>query len=132
MKIVWTNGCFDILHPGHVSLLNFAKSQGDLLIVGLDSDLKIAKDKKNGRPINSLCDRKYMLENLKAVDAVVSYGSRLGLERKLYRIRPDVMVVGSDYVDKEVVGSQYAKEVMFYDRLRDYSTTKIVEIARHR
>ena len=79
-KIVWTNGCFDILHPGHIELFKIGKSLGDKLIVGLDSDKKVRNDKGQNRPINSFQDRKTILESIKYIDVVVGFDTREELE----------------------------------------------------
>ena len=85
MITVWTNGCFDILHPGHMELFKIAKSLGDRLIVGLDTDEKVRKDKGSNRPINSLDFRKSMLESNKNIDLVIPFGSRQELEQTIER-----------------------------------------------
>lgn len=129
-KIVWVNGCFDILHIGHIQLLQFAKKLGgkeSLILVGIDSDEKIKKDKGSNRPFNNAEDRKRFLLALRCVDFVYTFDSKKGLEDLIKSIKPDIMVVGSDYKDKEVVGSQFAGKVEFFDRIPGYSTTKILE-----
>ena len=127
MSVVWTNGCFDVLHPGHIELLKFARSLGDYLIVAIDSDEKVAQMKGPERPIFSQYDRALMLKSIRYVDVVHVFDTRQELEELLYSISPDIMVVGSDWKGKEVVGSQYAKSVRFFDRLGDYSTTQTVQ-----
>jgi D-beta-D-heptose 7-phosphate kinase/D-beta-D-heptose 1-phosphate adenosyltransferase len=103
---VWVNGCFDILHRGHFELLNYAKSLGDRLIVGIDSDEKVAQDKGPDRPYNKLDDRVYALESLKAVDKVMVFDSKHHLEWLVQKEQPDILVVGSDWKGKEIVGGQ--------------------------
>ena len=127
MKIGFTNGCFDILHIGHVELFKFAKSACDYLIVALDTDNKISANKGPNRPFNALSDRIAMVTAIRYVDEVRSFASPQELDTLVDMIRPDVMVVGSDYEDKEVVGSQHAKKLLFFRRLDGYSTTKILE-----
>ena len=126
MITVWVNGCFDILHPGHVELFKVAKSLGDRLIVGVDEDEKVRKDKGEDRPINSLCFRKTMLESIKYIDVVLPFGSKLELEQLIELYSPDILLVGGDWRDGEVVGRQFAKEVKFFNRVGNYSTTKII------
>lgn len=126
MKI-WVNGCFDILHRGHFELFNFAKSLGDILVVGIDSDEKIAKDKGPNRPYNNLEDRVYALESLNAIDKVIVFNNRKHLELLVEVNKPDIMVVGSDWKGKEIVGGQYAKKIVYFDRIGEYSTTRILE-----
>ncbi len=125
MKI-WVNGCFDILHRGHFELFNFAKSLGNILIVGIDSDEKIANDKGPNRPYNNLEDRVYALESLKAIDKVMVFDNREHLEWLVEITKPDIMVVGSDWKGKEIVGGNHAQEVIYFNRIGNYSTTDIL------
>ena len=129
MKI-WVNGCFDILHRGHFELFNFAKSLGDILVVGIDSDEKIAKDKGPNRPYNKLEDRVYALESLKAIDKVIVFENRLHLELLVEVNKPDIMVVGSDWKGKEIVGGDHVQEIIYFDRIGNYSTTDILSNER--
>ena len=124
---VWTNGCFDILHRGHIELFKYAKSLGDELIVGIDSDEKVKKDKGEGRPINNLNDRAFMLQSIKYIDRVIKFDSTDELRRLVKDIKPDIMVIGSDWEGKDVIGQEYTKELRFFDRVGNYSTTKILE-----
>ena len=125
MKI-WVNGCFDILHRGHFELFNFAKSLGDILIVGIDDDEKVTKDKGKGRPYNKLEDRVYALESLKAIDKVMVFDNREHLEWLVSSVSPDIIVVGSDWRGKEIVGGDHAREIIYFDRIGNYSTTDIL------
>ena len=127
MNIVFVNGCFDVLHPGHIELLKYARSLGDYLIVAIDSDRKVAEMKGPERPIFSQHDRSTMLSAIRYVDVIHVFDTKEELEDLLESISPDIMVVGSDWKGKEVVGSQYAKAVRFFDRLGDYSTTKTIQ-----
>ena len=124
---VWTNGCFDVLHRGHIELFKHAKSLGSRLFVGLDTDEKVRADKGPARPFNKLKDRKFVLESIGYVDAVFEFDSRNELESLIKAIKPDILVVGSDWKGKEVVGAKYAGRVAFFDRLPGYSTTNILE-----
>ena len=126
-KIIWTNGCFDVLHRGHVEMFKYAKSLGTKLYVGIDSDAKVKREKGKSRPINTSHDRKFILESIKYIDKVFVFSSKEGLEDKIEEILPDVMVIGSDWKDKEVVGAQYTNELVFFDRIEGYSTTNILE-----
>lgn len=126
MITVWTNGCFDILHPGHMELFKIAKSLGDRLIVGIDEDQKVSNDKGPNRPINSLSFRKAMLESNKHIDIVIPFGSRQELENLIQLYSPDILLVGGDWRNGDVVGRQFAKEVRFLDRVGGYSTTDII------
>ena len=124
--IVWTNSCFDIIHRGHIELFKYAKSLGTKLYVGIDSDLKVKKDKGESRPINNVGDRKYVLESIQYIDKVYIFHSKQGLENKIEDILPDIMVIGSDWKGKEIVGEQYTNKLVFFDRIKDYSTTNIL------
>lgn len=126
MKI-WVNGCFDILHRGHFELFIYAKSLGNVLVVGVDSDEKITQDKGPDRPYNKLEDRVYALESLKAIDKVMVFDNKEHLEWLVEITKPDILVVGSDWKGKEIVGGQYAKEIVYFDRIGDYSTTDILK-----
>jgi rfaE bifunctional protein nucleotidyltransferase chain/domain len=126
MKKIWVNGCFDILHRGHYELFNYAKSLGDKLIVGIDSDEKVSKDKGTDRPYNKLEDRVYALESLKAIDEVVVFDNKDHLEWLVQITKPDILVVGSDWKGKEIVGGQYSKEIVYFNRIGNYSTTNIL------
>ena len=123
---VWTNGCFDILHRGHIELFKYAKSLGDELIVGIDSDEKVKKDKGKFRPINTMRDRKFILESIKYIDKVITFNSTQGLEDAIETILPNIMVIGSDWKGKTVIGQQYTDKLIFFDRIGDYSTTNIL------
>ena len=127
MKISFVNGCFDVLHPGHIELLKYARSFGDYLIVAIDSDRKVAEMKGPERPIFSQFDRRLMLDAIRYVDVVHVFDTRQELEELLESLKPDTMVVGSDWKGKEVVGSHYAKSVRFFDRQGDYSTTQTIQ-----
>ena len=128
-KIVWCNGTFDILHPGHIELFKVGKSLGDKLIVATDTDEKIRQDKGSSKPVNNLCDRISMLQAIKYIDEVLYFGNRKDLEGLIELYSPDILLLGDDWRGGDVVGRQYAKEVKFLPRL-NYSTTKIIEKIR--
>jgi len=123
---VWTNGCFDILHRGHIELFSYAKSLGDELMVGIDTDYKIELDKGDGRPVNLLQDRIFMLESIKYVDKVISFDSTEDLRKTIRWYKPDIMVIGSDWRGKDVIGQEFAGKLVFFDRIEGYSTTKML------
>jgi len=127
MKIIFTNGCFDILHPGHIELLKYARSLGDHLIVGIDSDSRIQIKKGLIRPINNSNIRVEMLKAIRYVDSVHIFNDDDELINLVKYCSPHVMVVGSDWKNKKVIGSEYAKEVKFFERIQEYSTTKTIE-----
>ena len=127
MKIIFVNGCFDVLHPGHIQLFKYAKSLGDYLIVAIDSDKRVSEMKGPERPIFSQSDRSQTLEAIRYIDVVHIFDSKEDLENLLKSIAPDIMIVGSDWKGKEVVGEQYAKTVRFFDRVGEYSTTRTIQ-----
>ena len=124
---VFVNGTFDLLHPGHISLLNYAKSLGNYVIVGIDTDDRVREKKGPTRPIYNQEDRGLMLIALEAVDEVTYFDSDESLEALVKNIKPDVMVVGSDWKDKSVIGSYWSSELKFFDRIEKYATSKTVQ-----
>lgn len=122
---VFTNGCFDVLHVGHIELLKFAKSLGDILIVGINSDTSVRNLKGQTRPIHKEQDRKIILENLKSVDKVIIFEEDTPL-RLIQEQRPDIIVKGGDYTAEDVVGNELAKVIIF-NYIDGYSTSKIIE-----
>tara|TARA_Y100001937_G_C7131552_1_gene337733 strand:- start:834 stop:1238 length:405 start_codon:yes stop_codon:yes gene_type:complete len=127
MKVIWTNGCFDILHRGHVELFKFCKSQGDYLVVGIDTDSRVKESKGPSRPFNSQEDRKFFLEAIKYIDKVVLFSTDNELGQRLVENNVDTMIVGSDWEGKMVVGQEKVNKVLFFDRIGTYSTTNILE-----
>jgi D-beta-D-heptose 7-phosphate kinase/D-beta-D-heptose 1-phosphate adenosyltransferase len=125
MKKIIVNGTFDIIHVGHLKLLDYAKSLGDHLTVAIDTDERIKSKKGRSRPINNEYERKLMLEFLKPVDQVIIFGT----DQELIDIikQCDIMVKGSDYKGKSVIGETYCKQVIYYDRIEQYSTTKKIQ-----
>jgi D-beta-D-heptose 7-phosphate kinase/D-beta-D-heptose 1-phosphate adenosyltransferase len=130
---VWCNGCYDLLHPGHISLFAAAKSLAGTegrLIVGLDSDAKIARDKGPSRPINTFADRKALLEAIKYIDLVLGFDTREELEELIQFYRPDILVDGGDWRDHDGVGREFAKETRFFNRVGGYSSSEIIRRCR--
>lgn len=126
-KSIFVNGTFDILHTGHLRLLNYAKSLGDRLFVAIDSDERVKEKKGLSRPINNVGERKEFLLNLKSVDEVEIFGSDEELCMWIKQIRPYIMVIGSDWKDRPVIGREFARHLVFYDRIEPYSTTKKIQ-----
>jgi rfaE bifunctional protein nucleotidyltransferase chain/domain len=131
-KLVFVNGCFDLLHSGHIKLFETARSLGNGLIVAIDSDRRVKEMKGPERPIRSQDERKIILESIRYIDSVLIFDSEEDLTIIVKELEPDIMMVGSDWKGKEIVGSDYAKEVRFFDRVGDYSTTKIIESIANR
>jgi len=131
-RVVFVNGCFDILHRGHIELFEFAKNQGEYLIVALDTDERVKEKKGAHRPFNSLRDRKKIVSSIEYVDWVESFSTDDELTALVRQANPDVMIVGSDWRGKTVVGSQYAKEIRFFERIDGYSTTQILQYSSDR
>jgi rfaE bifunctional protein nucleotidyltransferase chain/domain len=128
-KIVFTNGCFDILHAGHVSILEFAKNLGDVLVLGINNDASIRRAKGPERPINRQDDRGLIAASLEAVDAVVFFSEDTPL-KLIKSVRPDILVKGADYKESEVVGRDYAGKVVLFKLLKGRSTTNIIKKTR--
>jgi len=124
MTTVFTNGCFDILHRGHVEYLRQSKGLGDRLIVGLNSDSSVRRLKGDSRPINNQEDRAALLKALRFVDEVVIFDEDTPLEL-IKRLRPDIITKGGDYKTEDVVGNDLA-EVMIIPYLKQYSTTRTI------
>lgn len=127
VRSTFVNGTFDILHPGHVRLLSYAKSLGDRLFVAIDSDRRVKELKGQSRPINTAIERKEMLLALKAVDEVEIFDTSEELCMWIKQINPYIMVVGSDYKEKEVIGSENARHLVFFNRIHEYSTTRKIQ-----
>lgn len=128
-RIVFTNGCFDIIHRGHVAYMNEAKSCGDVLIVGLNSDASVKRLKGKSRPVNVEEDRKFVMENLKAVDFVEIFTEDTPLNL-IKIVMPQVLVKGGDWKPEEIVGSTEVLaaggEVKSLNFIDGFSTTKII------
>lgn len=125
-KIIFSNGCFDILHIGHISYLEKAREFGDVLILGLNSDESVKRLKGNDRPINSQNDRAYILASLEVVDYVVIFDEDTPL-KLIKLIQPELLIKGGDYMDKNIVGSQFAEEVKILKYIEGKGTSKIIE-----
>ena len=127
MKTVWVNGTFDVVHIGHIKLLQYAKSLGGRLTVGLDSDRRVKELKGETRPVNCLQDRLDFMAAIECVDSVVYFDTADELASFIEVIKPDIMVVGEDYIDKPVIGAEFAGEVKYFSKVPGKSTTKILE-----
>jgi rfaE bifunctional protein nucleotidyltransferase chain/domain len=129
-KVVFTNGCFDILHKGHVTYLNEAKSLGDHLIVGVNSDDSVKRLKGEDRPVTAELDRAFVLDNLKAVDDVIIFNEDTPYNL-INEIIPDFLVKGGDWKEEDIIGSDIVKagggKVVSLKFVKGYSTTGILE-----
>ena len=124
-KLVFTNGCFDILHLGHLELLKHCRSIGTWVIVGINSDSSVKRLKGQHRPITSQEDRKSILEELRCVDEVIIFNEDTP-HSLIQRLKPDIIVKGGDYTPEEVVGNDIA-EVVIFKTIDGYSTTKTIQ-----
>ena len=127
MKKVFVNGAFDVLHSGHLDLLDFASMLGGHLMVAIDTDRRIEYNKGTGRPFNSLSIRKHIMSMLKPVNSVKVFDTDEELVDIIRQYQPDVMVKGSDWKGKTILGEEYCKEIVFYERTNGQSTTKAIE-----
>jgi len=128
--IVFTNGCFDIVHYGHTSYLETAKTLGDILIVGINSDDSVRRLKGKNRPINKEADRAAVISSLKSVDYVVIFNEDTPL-KLIESIKPDILVKGGDYKDKKVIGSDIVKRVELIEFVPTYSSSNIINKIRN-
>ncbi len=124
--IVFTNGCFDLLHKGHLHLLEEAKKLGDILIVAVNDDASVKRLKGNSRPIESLEIRMKKIAELKAIDYVISFSEDTPLQL-IEQLQPTILVKGGDYKKEEIVGNKIAHQTVIIPLLEGYSTTKEVE-----
>jgi D-beta-D-heptose 7-phosphate kinase / D-beta-D-heptose 1-phosphate adenosyltransferase len=133
LRIGFTNGCFDILHPGHVKVLTAARGACDRLIVGLNSDASVKRLKGDGRPVQDERARSEVLAALEAVDLIVTFEEDTPI-KLITRIKPSVLVKGGDYAREQVVGHEIVAanggEIMLVDILEGFSTTSLVRRAR--
>ena len=124
-KTIWVNGCFDVIHAGHIDMIKYAKSLGQVLVVGLDTDERVQSNKGISRPINTLALRIKVMESIRFVDHVVSFGSDDELMAQIRASNADTIVVGEEYKD-HVIGSKIVENVVFYPRKYGLSTTSIL------
>jgi len=131
MTKIIVNGSFDVIHLGHIRLLQYAKSFPNAYVyVLVDTDRRIRELKGNDRPINTKYERVILLSELKSVDQVNTFDTDEELVNLIREYEPDIMIKGSDYKNKPIIGAEFCKEIKFYDRLEQYSTTnKIQDIA---
>lgn len=125
MRKIFVNGTFDIIHRGHIELLNFARKQGDWLTVGIDGDERVKQLKGPTRPINSVNERWFLLMNLKPVNEVFVFNS----DEELIKLisENDAMVKGSDYIGKDIVGQEVCREIIFFDLVKGFSSSETIK-----
>jgi D-beta-D-heptose 7-phosphate kinase/D-beta-D-heptose 1-phosphate adenosyltransferase len=123
---VFVNGTFDILHRGHLEMLEYAQQCGSYLLVAIDTDRRVKQLKGPSRPINNQEDRRFFLENLRSVDKVRFFDTDEELFNLIEQYQPDIMVKGSDYKNKPIIGEEHCGEIRFYDHT-GHSTTDVIQ-----
>lgn len=126
-KKILINGTFDILHTGHLKMINFARDIGDVIVIAIDTDRRVRELKGNTRPINTQEERKYMLEHIRGVARVVLFDSDEELIKIIQEEKIWGMVKGSDYIGKPIVGREHIPNMIWFERIDDYSTTKKIQ-----
>jgi D-beta-D-heptose 7-phosphate kinase/D-beta-D-heptose 1-phosphate adenosyltransferase len=126
---VWVNGSFDVIHIGHIKLLEYANTLGNVK-VGIDTDERIKKFKGKNRPFNSLTDRVKFLHSIKYINSVDVFDTDEQLVDLIKQYQPDYMVIGSDYKNKPIIGLEYIKEIIYFDRIKNKSTTEILNYGK--
>lgn len=122
---VWVNGTFDVVHIGHIHLLEYASSFGTVK-VGIDTDERVTLKKGKNRPFNNLKDRMDFIQSIRYVDSVTFFNSDEELESRIKEYEPDIIVIGKEYQYKRIIGQEHAERILFFDRVDNKSTTKIL------
>lgn len=125
MSRVWVNGTFDVIHYGHIELFEYVASFGKLK-VGIDSDSRVKSLKGENRPFNKIEYRKTILESIKFVDSINVFDTDDELINLVKNYKPDYFIIGDDYINKNIIGAEFAKKILFYKKIDDISTTKIL------
>jgi rfaE bifunctional protein nucleotidyltransferase chain/domain len=126
MKI-WINGCFDVLHHGHFQLIAHAKSLGDELTIGIDSDRRVKESKGDGRPFHNQKQRIYNLFQISGVKGIVVFDSDKELSDAIKEYQPDIFVIGEEYKDKGIIGRKHAKKIEYFPKVEGFSTTGLLD-----
>lgn len=124
MKI-WVNGTFDVMHIGHIRLLQYASTLGDVR-VGIDTDERVKRLKGQNRPFNNLGERIEFLSSIKFVKDIVTFNTNEELEKHILNYKPDIMVKGSDWKGKDIIGNRFVPQIIFFDLIENKSTSKIL------
>lgn len=122
---VWVNGTFDVMHIGHIRLLQYAASLGEVR-VGIDTDERVKRLKGEKRPFNNLGERIEFLSSIKFVKDIVTFNTDDDLEKQILNYKPDIMIKGSDWKGKEIIGGRYVPKIIFFDTIENKSTSKIL------
>jgi cytidyltransferase-like protein len=125
MKKVWVNGTFDVVHIGHIKLLEFAKSFGSVT-VGLDTDERVRSKKGKSRPFNTLVDWMDFISSIRFVDNVVCFDTDEELVNQIKKFEPDIMVIGGEYRYKQIIGLEHVPHIEFFEKIGEYSSSKIL------
>ena len=123
---IWINGCFDVLHMGHIKLFRRARQMGMRVIVGVDTDERIREAKGEDRPVNDLHNRIDFLRSIKYVDMIHSFSTDEELSKLIEDYLPRYMLIGDDYKDKEIIGSKWVKEIIYVPRYQGLSSSNII------
>jgi len=123
---IWINGCFDVLHMGHIKLFRRARQMGMRVIVGIDTDERIRQAKGENRPVNDLHNRIDFLRSIKYIDMIHSFGTDEELSNIIKDYLPRYMLIGDDYKDKEIIGSEWVKEIIYVSRYQGLSSSSII------
>jgi len=126
MKI-WINGCFDVLHYGHFQLIAHAKSLGDELTIGIDSDRRVKESKGDGRPFHNQKQRIYNLFQINGVNGIVVFDTDKELSDAIKEYQPDIFVIGEEYKDKGIIGRKHAKKIEYFPKVEGFSTTGLLD-----
>jgi rfaE bifunctional protein nucleotidyltransferase chain/domain len=126
MKI-WINGCFDVLHHGHFQLIAHAKSLGDELTIGIDSDRRVKESKGDGRPFHNQKQRIYNLFQINGVNGIVVFDTDKELSDAIKEYQPDIFVIGEEYKDKGIIGRKHAKRIEYFPKVEGFSTTGLLD-----
>lgn len=126
MKI-WINGCFDVLHYGHFQLIAHAKSLGEKLMIGIDSDRRVKESKGDNRPFHNEKQRIYNLLQINGVNGIVVFDTDKELSDAIKEYQPDIFVIGEEYKDKGIIGKKHAKKIEYFPKVEGFSTTGLLD-----